>query len=180
MVEMPEQDIANASLALTLLALVALAARQDLKERRIANLLTLTGFVTAVFLHSLSGGAPGFFLALAGAGVGLACFLPLYLCKGMGAGDVKLMSSAGAFLGPVGAFAAAMLSLVCGAVLAVAYLLWRGRELRTAATAGGPQIIGGDSMPAQIRKERFPYAVAIAAGVIVTMWARDMLEVLVP
>ena len=178
--EMLEQEIANAPLALTLLALVALAVRQDLTERRIANLLTLTGLVAAVFLQSLSGGTSGFATALAGAVVGLACFLPLYFCKGMGAGDVKLMAAAGAFLGPVGAFAAAMLSLVAGAVLAIAFLLWRGRELRTVATAGGPQTVDGGSTPAQIRKERFPYAVAIAAGVTVTMWARGMLEVLVP
>ena len=175
---MLEQNIAQSLLALTLLALVALAICQDLKERRIANLLTLTGLVAAVFLQSLSGGTPGFFFALAGAGVGLTCFLPLYLCKGMGAGDVKLMAAAGAFFGPVGAFAAAMISLVAGAVLAVCFLFWRARELRTAATAGGPQFAEG-STPAQIRKERFPYAVAIAAGVIVTMWARGMLEVFV-
>ena len=174
-----EHDVANALMALTLLVLVVLAVRQDLTERRIANLLALTGLVAAVFLHTLSGGAPGLFIALAGAGVGLACFLPLYLCKGMGAGDVKLMAAAGAFFGPVGAFAAAMISLVCGAVLAVAFLIWRGRALHTAATAGGTQLLDGGSTPAQLRKERFPYAVAIAAGVIVTMWARGMLGVFV-
>ena len=177
--EILEQEIAQASLALTLLALVALAVRQDLKERRIANQLTITGFVAAVFLQTLSGGSPGFFFALAGAGVGLACFLPLYLCKGMGAGDVKLMAAAGAFFGPLGAFAAAMISLVAGAVLAVAFLMWRSRDLRTPATAGGLQVVGGTT-PAQLRKERFPYAVAIAAGVFVTMWSRRMLEVFIP
>jgi hypothetical protein len=51
--------------------------------------------------------------------------------------------------------------------------------MRTAATAGGPPVVGG-STPTQLRKERFPYAVAIAAGVIVTMWARGMLGVFVP
>ena len=177
---MLEQNIASASLALALLVLVALAVRQDLTEQRIANLLTLTGLVAAVFLQSLSGGAPGFLFALAGAVVGLACFLPLYFCKGMGAGDVKLMAAAGAFFGPVGAFAAAMISLVAGAVLAVAFLMWRSREMRTAATAGGLQAINSGPTPAQHHKERFPYAVAIAVGVIVTMWARGMLEVFTP
>jgi hypothetical protein len=32
----------------------------------------------------------------------------------------------------------------------------------------------------QLRKERFPYAAAIAVGVVVTMWLRGMLEVLIP
>ena len=178
--EILEQDVADATLALMLLVLVALAVRQDLTERRIANLLSLTGFVAAVFVQSLSVGAPGFFFALAGAGVGLACFLPLYLCKGMGAGDVKLMAAAGAYFGPVAAFAAAMVSLVAGAVLAIGFLLWRSRDLRTAATAGGTQFLDEGSTPAQLRKERFPYAVAIAVGVIATMWARGMLEVFVP
>lgn len=169
-----QQGFAQALLALSLLTLLALAVRQDLSEHRISNQLTLAGLVTALLLHSYSGGISGFSSALAGAGIGFACFLPLYLCKGMGAGDVKLMAAAGAFLQPEGAFAAAMVSLASGAVLAVAFLIWRGHQMRTAAATGG------DTWnPTSLRKERFPYAVAIAVGVFVTMWARGMLKALI-
>jgi prepilin peptidase CpaA len=175
-----QQDFAHALLTISLLVVLALAVRQDLSEHRIANLLTLNGLVAALLLHSYSGGFSGFAGALAGAGVGLACFLPLYLCKGMGAGDVKLMAAAGAFLQPAGAFAAAMVSLASGAVLAVAFLIWRGRQMRTAATTGGVPAADGTFIPTSLSKERFPYAVAIAVGVLVTMWARGMLKALIP
>lgn len=174
-----EQNFADASLTLTLLVLIALAVRQDLIERRIANVLTLAGLVGGIALQSISGGASGFLYALAGAGVGLLCFLPLYLSRGMGAGDVKLMAAAGAFFGPADAFIAVLLSLASGAVLALAILLWRTHEIRTAVAGASPGDEGG-SILMRLRKERFPYAAAIAAGVLATMWMRGMLEVFSP
>jgi prepilin peptidase CpaA len=177
-----EQNFVKASLSLTLLAVIALAVRQDLTERRISNVLTLAGLVAGVLLHSLAGGASGSVHALAGAGVGLLCFLPFYLCKGMGAGDVKLMTAAGAFLGPLDAFIAALLSLVAGAVLGLVVLVWRVLELRGAAAsaAGHPAPHEAVPMTGQLRKERFPYAAAIALGVVATLWLRGMLEVFAP
>jgi prepilin peptidase CpaA len=120
--------------------------------------------------------------ALAGVGVGLVCLLPLYLAKGMGAGDVKLMGAAGAFLGPFNAFVASLLTLVFGAALAVLVLVWRLIEMRqaTAGASAGPGSAAG-TRPAlfQVGKERFPYAMAIGLGVIATMWLRGMLDALV-
>ena len=173
---MIEQHLAEASLSLTLLLVIALAVTQDLTERRISNVLALAGFAAGLALNSLQGGAPGFLNALAGAGAGLLCLLPFYLSKGMGAGDVKLMGAAGAFLGPVNAFIAALLSLGAGAVLGILVLIWRAFEMK-AASAGAP---AEGTMLSQLRKERFPYAAAIGVGVVLTMWSRGMLEVLVP
>lgn len=174
-----EQDFSKAALSLVLLAVIALAVRQDLTERRISNVLTFTGAMAATAIQSMLFGTNGFLNALAGAGVGLACFLPLYLCKGMGAGDVKLMGAAGAFLGPANAFVAALLSLACGAVLGLVVLVWRAIELKGAAVAA-PGAPGPASPLAQLRTQRFPYAAAIAMGVTATLWWSGMLEDLIP
>ena len=174
-----EQHLVKASLSMTLLVLLALAVRQDLTDRRISNVLTLGGLACGIGLQSLWGGSSGFLNALAGAGVGLLCFLPLYLSKGMGAGDVKLMAAAGAFFGPTDAFVAALLSLASGAVLALVILLWRTHEIRMAAV-GTPAGTAGESVLMQLRKERFPYAAAIAVGVVATLWLSGSLEVLIP
>ena len=163
-----------ASLSLALLVVIALAVQQDLSARRITNVLTFTALAIGIAIQSMLGGTEAFFSALAGAGVGLVCFLPLYVGKGMGAGDVKLMAAAGAFLGPANAFVAVLLSLATGAVLALVILGWRASEIRV-ATAGA-----GNPVASRLRKERFPYAVAIGAGVIATMWLRGMLEFLNP
>lgn len=179
----PEQIFVKAMLAIALLALLVLAAHQDLRENRISNALTLAGFAGAVLLRTLLEGNPGFMAALAGAGIGLSCFLPLYVCKGVGAGDVKLMAAAGAYLGPADAFIASLLSLAAGAVLAVLIVVWRIHENR-GASAGLAVVAhgGGEPNPAQppLRKQKFPYALAIAAGVVMTMWLRGMLEVFIP
>ena len=154
-----------------LMTAMALAVRHDLKNHRIPNLLTMGTLAAGFMLAAWTQGLSGFGNALAGASIGLACLMPLYLVRGMGAGDVKLMAAAGAFLGPFNAFLAAMLTLAAGAVLGVAVLAWRILELRTnsGALASGPVL-------AQMRKERFPYAAAIAAGVFTTLWLRGLLQ----
>ena len=171
--------LANAVATMALLFVMALAVRQDLIEHRISNLLTFGALAAALVLHSLAQSFDGFLYALAGAGVGLACLLPLYLGKGMGAGDVKLMAAAGAFLGPLNAFVASLWALAFGAVLAIVVVLWRVVEMRSAiAGAGTGTEPSGDFRAAVSRagKERFPYAVAIAFGVIATMWMQGMLK----
>ena len=174
-----DQDLVNIIASLTLMIVIALAVRQDLLEHRISNLLILAALVAGLSIHSLLGGLDGFVHALAGASIGLVCLLPLYLGKGMGAGDVKLMAAAGALLGPFNAFVAAVLTLMFGAVLAVAILVWRmieAREAAVGASAGSGSSAGTRSALSFVGKERFPYAVAIGLGAIATMWLRGMLD----
>jgi prepilin peptidase CpaA len=98
----------------------------------------------------------------------------------MGAGDVKLMAAAGAFLGPVDAFTAAALAIVMGGGLAVAVVVLRLVEstplaefsLRDASTP----VLRLFATISAARKERFPYATAIAAGVVTTLALRGSLE----
>mgnify|MGYP007099598298 CR=1 FL=1 len=90
------------------------------------------------------------------------------------------MGAVGAFLGPVNAFLAAALALVFGAVLAVAIVVWRLVESRAAVSdsASGHGVTAGASPTAMsaVRKERFPYAVAIGLGAIVMLWLRGTLD----
>lgn len=168
-----EQGPATLLTSLALVLVMALAVRQDLVQHRISNVLTFGALAVGIVIHSALGGTGGLIHAIAGGGVGLACLLPFYLCKGMGAGDVKLMAAAGAFLGPFNAFVAAFLALAFGAVLAIAVVIWRVVESR-AAMAGASTVPGGavrtSPITSQIRKERFPYAPAIGLGVLVALW----------
>lgn len=87
-------------LQILLLALVLAAAAYDLKIRKIPNWLSLSGVVLGVGLNTLRSGVAGLQFALLGSALALLIYFPLFLLRGMGAGDVKLMAAVGALAGP--------------------------------------------------------------------------------
>src|SRR5512145_3261911 len=93
-------------LALALVSCLLAAVISDLRTRRIPNALCGAALGVGLFLQCMLFGIEGLVSGLAGTLMGLVILLPLYLVGGMGAGDVKLMTSAGAFLGPSGALIA--------------------------------------------------------------------------
>ncbi|MEW6168858.1 MAG: A24 family peptidase [Pseudomonadota bacterium] len=141
-------------LTLSLLVLLALAVRGDLRRQRIPNGLTLGGTALGVVLHAFEHGSAGASTALTGALAAGLVLLPLWLLRGMGAGDVKLMAAVGAHLGPVLGVAASLATLIAGGVLALAVLLRRARHADAAARTPEPA-------------RAFAYAPAIAAGSLI-------------
>jgi Flp pilus assembly protein protease CpaA len=158
---------------LALLALLVIATQSDLRRHRIPNGVSLVGLIAGLALQGIGNGLPGLLLGLAGATVGLLCFAPFYLLRGMGAGDVKLLAAAGAFLGPQGALVAALFSLVAGGFAAIAYVLWHA--LRASATAllrDGPAAMSVSALVAVhiARRDRLAFALPIAVGCIAASW----------
>jgi prepilin peptidase CpaA len=81
--------------------LVAIAAGwTDLRSRRIPNWITLPGLLLGISLNSMMLGWPGARTALLGAALGFGLLLPFALIRGIGMGDLKLVTALGAFLGP--------------------------------------------------------------------------------
>lgn len=122
-----------------LLAAIALvAAVYDARFRRIPNWLTLPGVLVGIGLNSfLNAGGESWYAgftwrsALAGMGLAFAIYFPLYLVRGMGAGDVKLMAAIGALVGPINWFGVFALSNIFGGLVAVVMLITKGRARRT-------------------------------------------------
>ena len=156
-----------------LCAILAIAVYGDVRSHRISNTLSLLGLIAGLGLQYLGSGLQGVTSGLLGAGVGLACFAPFYLLRSMGAGDVKLLAAVGAFLGPQGAFYAALFSLLAGGLGAIGYVLWRALRASVSsfvhqglAAAGASAVIA-----AQIaRRDRLPFALPIAIGGIAACW----------
>jgi prepilin peptidase CpaA len=151
---------------LVLGALLVAACVTDVRARRIPNALVaavlglaVARLAGAAWLGALGADAsfaagPG--AAALGAATGLAVLLPFHALGMMGAGDVKLLAAAGAWLGPVGVLHAGVYTAFAGVLLAVAAVT-RGvvaprppapRAAHRAAHRGG-----------------LPYALAIAAGI---------------
>jgi prepilin peptidase CpaA len=169
---------------LALGVLLFAAVLSDVRMRRIPNKLVLSGIALGVMLHLFlpaEGGFPGssdivlgFYKALLGLASGFAVFLPFYLLRAMGAGDVKLMAMVGVFIGAANVLDAAVLTLVCGGVMAVGVALWNGRfrdavtnvefmltdAVVRVMTNGTPEVKAAAKSAGDL-----PYAVAIAGGV---------------
>jgi prepilin peptidase CpaA len=82
-----------------LVALVLSAGWFDARLRKIPNWLNASGLAIGIVLGACHGMA-GLRTAALGCVCALAVYLPLYILRGMGAGDVKLMAAVGALTGP--------------------------------------------------------------------------------
>lgn len=162
------------------LAVVGTAAVIDVRTRRIPNLLTFGSALAAAVYHASTTGLHGLALSAAGWAAGIALFLPMFLLRGMGAGDVKLLGAVGAWLGPEGVLYASLYSVLAGGVLALimggmhGYLgkafsnLWGMLVFwRTAGIQPLPGLTIEDSAG-----PRLAYGVAIAAGTFVAVWLK--------
>ncbi len=166
-----------------LATLLGVAVFSDLRTRRIPNVLVATG-ITLGFLFQAAApegdglfsrwwGAIGPLQGLYGLLTGLALFMPFYMLRTLGAGDVKLLGMVGVWFGPRPMIGVFLLTLLVGGVLALVVALWN-RSLRQAlgnirfmltdtvvrVTSGGS---GQVAAPARI-SGRLPYAIAIAVG----------------
>ena len=161
-----------------LLLLLVIAAGIDLQSHRIPNVLSLGGIVLGIALQGWASGYSGIIAGIGGAAVGIGIFLPFYLTHGMGAGDVKLMGAAGAFLGPTNALLATGLSLGAGGVLALVILLIRGGlgslARRYWATVKclvvTKKLVHQAPAVGEVAAMKFPYAAAIGIGTVTTLW----------
>lgn len=149
-----------------------LAVRSDLRERRVSNRLTgvllLAGIVASM---SRFGWSAGMQHALSGAALGMAIWFPMYLFRLMGAGDVKLFAAGAAWLGWQATLVAAFATGLLGGVLGLMWLL-----LRQGGTAGVMALLHAVRAPQLLqlkeldRRERVPYALAIAGGLACGFW----------
>ena len=98
----------------------------------IAGASTAQGWSLAGAWGGWSSGLAG---GLWGMTIGLLCLLPLYSVGGMGAGDVKLMAGVGAWLGWYVTAYAFGWTVVVGAAMAVAMVLYRRAAAKHLGTA---------------------------------------------
>ena len=164
---------------IVLIGLLSLAAYRDISEYRISNKLILSGLIAGISLNALLPqeiGGLGFLPALTGVGVGLIIFLPLYLIRAMGAGDIKLMAMVGAFVGPTPMLQIMLYVAIAGGILALVFLLSKSKLIKLAycyrhmlfhnqlnTNVGNLDSISTSKVISKTNA-KLPYGVAIAAG----------------
>ena len=174
-----------ALLQIVLLAIVLVAAAYDVRFRRIPNWLSLTAAVSGLLLNIALFGWRG----AASAGLGLllafALYLPLYLIRGMGAGDVKLMAGIGALAGPANWLVIFLITSVLGGLVSLLVIAFKKRFHQTMLNLA---VIGVAlthfRAPAESderldvrssRALRLPHAAVIAGGTILfLLWKQGL------
>ena len=157
-----------------LITLLGTSVWFDVKSRRIPNWLIVMGLMASFALQVLS--SLGSFSAWGmGLLVGFGLFIPFYLLRAMGAGDVKLMAVIGSFIGPSAALSAVLLTLIAGGVIAIGVSLWGGAlrsvylNVRVLLTNTLFSMLHGRTTTVNATFSsagNLPYALAIATGTL--------------
>lgn len=111
-----------------------------------------------------------------GMGLGFIAFLPLYLIGAMGAGDVKLMTMVGAFVGPIDMVGVLLCTMIAGGVLSLPLVLAHGAAgpmLRNLGALFKLGFLNGQigmrpdlRIAAEASAGKLPYALAISTGTL--------------
>ena len=153
-----DSDVALLAVAqIAALSAACLACVTDVTTRRIPNVLTFSTAACALVFHSLSEGWSGAGHASAGLVTGLLMFLPLFLLRGMGGGDVKLLTALALWIEPTWFLKLLLMMALVGGLLTLVMGAWhiaRRQRDRLAIPYGvaiaiaGLWVLGVHSIPA--------------------------------
>lgn len=152
---------------LALVPLLVWACVSDVRSRRIPNAavaaIALTGIAASLLRPNPAFAA---LAAIEGAALGLVVWLPFYLLRMLGAGDVKLFAAAAAWLGPREAIDAALLTALVGGALSLALMIKDGGALLTMLRVRTALQAPATLRESSLVRTRVPYALAIGCGVL--------------
>lgn len=156
------------------LAALIIASVTDVRSRRIPNKLVVAlGLLGVVYSVLLLPPAEGASRALISCAIGFVLWIPFYVLRMLGAGDVKLFAAASCWLAPSQVFAAALVSALAGGILSVIGLvLAHGLGLTTFRilhVARDPKLLATPlAVPAG--RKTLPYGLAMAVGLAIAAW----------
>jgi len=102
-------------------------AVSDLRTRRIPNLLTLGGAALGLLLNGIYHLGNGLVSSAEGWALGLLLLLIPFFLNALGAGDVKFLALAGAWLGPAFAYHTLIYGAIIGGAVSLGFLIVTGQ-----------------------------------------------------
>lgn len=164
------------SIQLLLLLAVVIGGAFDLRSRRIPNWVTVPAAALGLLLNLGLSGVPGLTSGLLGLGLAFLIYFPLFLLRGMGAGDVKLMGAVGAIVGPGHCLWLIVIGVLISAAAGLIVVISKGRLARTLTNVGRMVSELIHFRPPYAREEYFdvaakgaitmPHGTAVAVGTI--------------
>ena len=167
-------------LILCLIGMLIAAVLTDLTKRKILNAMILFGLIISFIGQCFTTQGMGGLSWLAGVSIAFAFFIPLYIMRGMAAGDVKLMMAVGGFLGYPLIIKAVVCVFLSGGVIAIMFVIIKGRfkrlfdNMRVMFTDAYIKTTSGvnvaDDYVMKNSAGRMPYALAIAIGTLIAIY----------
>ncbi|MFT3926084.1 MAG: A24 family peptidase [Myxococcales bacterium] len=165
-----EAELSFALRAGTALVACGIAVAIDFKQRRIPNRLTATTALVGLALQlaiALAAGRTVWIplgLALSGAALALAVFLPLSWLGAVGFGDTKLMVALGVCFGPVPMLQVIVATALAGGVMALAQSARHAQLNAVWTNLRRGQLLARRIDEPGHKLHQMPYALAIACG----------------
>lgn len=164
-----------------LAAVVLIAAGSDIRSRNIPNWLTLGGVVAGLAIHPYLTGWAGLKFSASGLGLAALIFLPLFILRWLGGGDVKLMAAAGALAGASNLLIIFIMDAILGGAVALVAVLLKGRAGKTLRNIGrmiaalfrgkAPYEENQELEAGSEKSMGMPRAVTIALATLLVLWA---------
>lgn len=158
-----------------LAAVVLASAASDIRSRNIPNWLTLGAVAAGLVLNTALSGWPGLKLSAIGLAAAALIFLPLFIMRWLGGGDVKLMAAIGAFSGVENLIVVFILDAIFGGAVALAVILFKGRLAKTLRNI--PRMFAkerdGELEAGHEKSLGMPRAVTIALATLLVLWASN-------
>lgn len=129
-----------------LLMVLSIALYYDLKQGRIPNKITVSAVIIGFLYRFVTGGFPLMYEGLIGGAVGFGILLIPFLLRGMGGGDVKLLTAIGVLKGVEFVLYTAAAMGIIGGIIAVYYYFF-----------------------VRLRGAYFPYGLAISIGAAIAL-----------
>jgi len=157
-----------------LIILMLVCCYTDLRSQKIYNAVLLPAVLVAFIASFLNGGWPACLVSVKGLLAGMALLLIPFAAGGIGAGDVKLLGTIGAFKGPEFVLMAFLTGAIVGGVFSVYLLIKHGKLLLTLKkiyyfffnkVLHIPVPVSFDNLDVAVRGESIPYALPIGLGV---------------
>lgn len=159
---------------LSLLIILLVAFITDSRSRIIPNKLTGISCLLGLTLSIFTDGWEGVSQALVGGAVGFGLFFLLYLCGGVGGGDVKLFAVIGIFTGTEFVFYCSLYSILYGGVIGLWILIWRNgllNQIRTACVTFFTRVNVLRMINIHpLHTSRFPFMWAVLPGFLTTYY----------
>jgi len=165
-------------------ALVLIAAFCDLRSRTIPNWLTLGGIVVGLAIHPYLTGWSGLQFSATGLGLAALMFLPMFMMRWLGGGDVKLMAAVGALTGATNLIVIFIFDALLGGAVALIAVIPRGRSRRTIHNIGrivsallhgkAPHQVSPELEAGSEESMGMPRAATIAAATLFILWVATL------